>query len=341
MLAAGPADRVQRLVVVGVERGAGADAARLGRRVADRVVGAEAAAGLLDQRRRRGAAADHDVWRTADRSGSSKSGVAQQQRDLGGHAAEHRRHALARRGRARRRPASGRAGGSVDPSRRYQGSLVVKPMWANWVPASIGGPARRRPTRSPTSMRGDGGELALGERGALGQPGRARREHDRDRPVGVGGRSGGAAPPGAVRGQRARPRRRRRARHGRVDQVEAAPPARAAASRGLMPAVTAPSLGGAEVGDDVAGGRGEREQRRRRPSPTPRRGAATAATASDRAVELGVAERSCRRRSTKAVRSPEAAGRLADDGGEHHGDAGQRQARSRWSMRMALPRMIL
>ena len=45
------ADRVQRLVVVGVEGGADPDAAALGRAVANRVRGAEDPTGLLNERR--------------------------------------------------------------------------------------------------------------------------------------------------------------------------------------------------------------------------------------------------------------------------------------------------
>ena len=48
------ADRVQRLVVVGVEGGADPDTAALGRAVANRVRGAEDPTGLLNERRRRG-----------------------------------------------------------------------------------------------------------------------------------------------------------------------------------------------------------------------------------------------------------------------------------------------
>ena len=109
-LAARPPHRVERLVVVGVEGGAGADAARLGRRVADRVVGAEAPAGLFDERGRRRAAADHEL---ADRREVAlvEAGVAQEQARSGRPRRRASAAAPARPGRARRRPASGRAGG--------------------------------------------------------------------------------------------------------------------------------------------------------------------------------------------------------------------------------------
>ena len=56
----------------------------------------------------------------------------------------------ARASAARHRPSTW----VVVPSRRYHGSLVMKPTWANWVPASIGvGAVSGSPHASSTSMR--------------------------------------------------------------------------------------------------------------------------------------------------------------------------------------------
>ena len=86
----------------------------------------------------------------------------------------------------------------VDPSRRYQGSFVVNPMWANWVPASIG-------TGVPPPHRSadvDAGDRAPSWRSVniapLGCPVVPEVNTTHDRAVGVG-RQLGPVPPVAVR----------------------------------------------------------------------------------------------------------------------------------------------
>ncbi len=56
----------------------------------------------------------------------------------------------------------------VVPSRRYHGSLVMKPTWANWVPASIGvGLGGGIAPGVGDVDAGDGGQLAVAEQRAL------------------------------------------------------------------------------------------------------------------------------------------------------------------------------
>ena len=107
--AAGPADGEERLLLVGVERGAGAAAAALGGRVADRVGGVEARHRLAHHRRRRRGAAHHDRLHAARgrRRRGPRAGAAP--------SAAPRRRARGSGARrctpARRRPASGRGCG--------------------------------------------------------------------------------------------------------------------------------------------------------------------------------------------------------------------------------------
>ena len=118
----------------------------------------------------------------------------------------------------------------VDPSRRYQGSLVVKPMWANWVPASIG-TGVPSPHRSATSMRVIAASWRLVNVAPAGQPGRARREHHHDRPVGVGRAARAGARP-APSDDEPLDLVGRRDDDGRVDDVEAGPPLAARSAGG-------------------------------------------------------------------------------------------------------------
>ena len=163
---AGPAHGEQRLVVVGVERGGRPDAAGLGRRVADRVGGADALARLAHERRRgQGAAHDDGLDRATGRS-SSKSGWRSSSASWGATppmlamwwSAIEAQHVGGP-------PAVDEVQGR-GPTRRYHGSLVMKPMWANWVPDSIGPPAV--PAAVADVGRGDRRQLALAEHGALG-----------------------------------------------------------------------------------------------------------------------------------------------------------------------------
>ena len=135
----------------------------------------------------------------------------------------------------------------VIPSRRYQGSFVVKPTWANCVPASIGvGSAAGSPHASATSMRVTAASCRSRNSAPFGSPvvpdvktsatGRSGSSGERRRPA----RVGGAPPPG------------------RAVSSSSAPPAAAltaacsgGASRGFTPAVMAPDLGRRGVGDHV------------------------------------------------------------------------------------------
>ena len=73
-------------------------------------------------------------------------------------------------------------------SRRYHGSLVVMPMWANWVDASIAGPACPAGAHAPpVSATATASSWRSRNTAPLGSAGRPRGEHDRDRPVGIVG----------------------------------------------------------------------------------------------------------------------------------------------------------
>ena len=157
----GPADRVERLVVVGVERGAGADAARLGRRVADRVGGAEPA--RAPRATRAGGderAAHHDRLHRREVVGRRSRGRASISAICGATPPTLACVVLVRRGGARRRRATGRAGAWSCPSRRYHGQLGHE--------ADVGELGRRqhrrrrRPSGRPVAQvdAGDGVELA-------------------------------------------------------------------------------------------------------------------------------------------------------------------------------------
>ena len=221
----------------------------------------------------------------ADRSWSSKSGCAQQQRELRGDAADAGHAARRRSSAARRRPASGRCRCSGHgPRRRYHGSLVMKPMWASWVPDSMAPPAVPGSAHAPpVSIGGDRGQLALAEHGALGHAGRARGEHDR-RPGARGRRAARAAlrPRARLGGRRAARRRRsaisttlaparRRARPRPASALASTSAGRATSSTAARSAARRPrvdpgadgaELGQRGVGDDVVGGRrqGQRHQ---------------------------------------------------------------------------------
>ena len=146
-----PPDRVQRLVVVGVERRGETHAARLGRRVADRVRSTEPRTRLAHQRRRRHRATD-DQRLHARQVELVEQRRPQQQRDLRRDAADGRHAMRRRRLAARRRRASAPARRCGSPVRRYQGSFVITPMWANCVDASSGPPPPHSPALGPRSM---------------------------------------------------------------------------------------------------------------------------------------------------------------------------------------------
>ena len=298
-------------MVVRVEGGARADAARLGRRVADRVVGAEAPAGLVDERRRRRAATDHEL---ADRGEVAlvEAGVAEEQGDLGGHAAEHRQpHALGQVEHVGGPPAGEQVGGRSEP--QVPGQLGGEPDVGE---LGAGQHRHRRAVAPPVGDVdvGDRGQLAVGERRAAGQPGRARREHHHDGAVGVGGKLG-PVPPAAVRDE-SRDLVGRRDDDGRVDDVEAGL-ALGFGQPGVDAGGDRSRLGGAEVGDHVGGGGGEGEGHDRSgagPLRPQRRGGRLAAP-----VELGVAERGAVRIDERRG-GAEAVGRLADDLGDQRAD---------------------
>ena len=179
----GPADGVQRLVVVGIEGGARADPAGLGRRIPDRVRRAESPPSLLDERGRRRPTTDHDrAHRREVELGERR--LPEEQPDLGGHPAD-RGHLL--------------GGDDAQCIGRPPALEQVDARASPQVPGQLGGEPDvgelRRGEHGPTSTPrarglaevdvGDGVQLPLPELGALGLAGGAGGEDDKTGALGV------------------------------------------------------------------------------------------------------------------------------------------------------------
>ena len=188
----------------------------------------------------------------------------------------------------------------------------MKPRCANDVPLN----ERPPPSQvSPTSVCGDERELAVAVQRALGQSGRARREDDRDRPVGIVGERGRRfAADAQTRRAPCRARRRRGTRRRRGRRARPATSSTASRSRCRQPVVHARG-DRAELGrravreqvlgpgrqherDDVAGAR-----RRARPSPTATSSEIRSTSGYDSAQPRGAtyAVRSAKRRAASAI----------------------------------------
>ena len=146
-------------------------------------------------------------------------------------------------------PATASCSTSVQPRRRYHGSLVMNPMWQNCVEASIGR-ARAPGVETADVDRGDGRELPVGEHGTLRLAGRARREDD-----GRGARrrracSGDGASFVARSNGKSSPMMRSGASWSRTCCFSLG------ARRGLMPDVTAPSFASARYAATYRGSDG-------------------------------------------------------------------------------------
>jgi hypothetical protein len=132
----------------------------------------------------------------------------------------------------------------VVPSRRYHGSFVMKPTWANWVPASIGvAGAAGSPQTSPTSMAVTAASWRSRNSAPFGRP------VVPDVKTSATGRSGSAAR--ASTGRWLAPAAASSSSCPSSERTRAGPAVRATAScsggarRGLTPAVTAPTLAAA------------------------------------------------------------------------------------------------
>ena len=134
-------------------------------------------------------------------------------------------------------------------SRRYHGSLVVKPMWANWVDASMAGPACPAGAQAPpVSATATASSWRSQNTAPLGSPVVPDVNTMATGRSGSSGSAGGvpvaADERGAVGGQRrhlAAARTATTAGSARATSASCS----GGASRGLMPAVTAPSLAAA------------------------------------------------------------------------------------------------
>ena len=262
-LHAGPrsSDGEQRLVVAGVERRRGADAAGLGRRVADRVRGADPRSAPRARARAATSAPPITIVLTADRSKSSKSGSRSSSASCGATPPM-----LGMRLSAIRRSTSCARQRSITCTvlavRRYHGSLVMNPTWASCVPDSIGAPPPQRP---PVSASVTAASSRAPNTAPFGTPVVPEVRTMVTTPVGIGRQRGGASPawsrrrparivvdpvgplhrldrrvaragPRPARGWPARGRGRRRRPSRR---------ARDRSSGGSVPTVTAPSLASA------------------------------------------------------------------------------------------------
>ena len=155
---------------------AGAHAAGLGGRVADRVRGAEPAAGLGDELRAATAATHDDRLHRRDVV-AVEVGHAQQQRDLGRDAADRRHPVRVATSRAcRRRAIAPAARGACSRVGGTTGASCMNPMWANCVEASIGLPPSH--WSGPRRRWRDGVICRLREHRALRLAGGAGGEHD-------------------------------------------------------------------------------------------------------------------------------------------------------------------
>ena len=178
-----PPDADDRVLVGIVERGAEPDAG-LGARVARRERGAEPR--RVPPRPDPGVTGPPPTtmnW-TLSRSKSSKSGSREHERELRRHAGDGR-HPLALEQLERAAALPPRHDEAVTPPRRrLPGSLVMNPRCANDVPVKLA--AAAAPGVADVGL-GDERELAVAVERALRCAGRARREDDRHRPVGIVG----------------------------------------------------------------------------------------------------------------------------------------------------------
>ena len=201
-------DADDRVLVGIVERGAEPDAG-FGARVARREARAEPAARLLREPGRDRTAARDDVLHRLEVEGV-EVGIAQHERELRRHAGD-RRHAFAREQfeRGPRVPAfhdeRGAAAPQIAGELRHEAEVRERRA-AERATAAVPGVA-------DIGLR-DERELAVAVERALRQAGGARREDDRDRAIGIGGRAAGGASPVDAQlvqhGRRSTPRAGRR-----------------------------------------------------------------------------------------------------------------------------------
>jgi hypothetical protein len=128
-------------------------------------------------------------------------------------------------------------------SRRYQGSLVVNPMWANWVEASMAGPGVPGSAQAPPlSATATASSWRSQNSAALGSPVVPEVNTMATGRSGSGPRTGARRPsPAAARAATSAGSSSTSAGSARATSVSCS----GGASRGLIPAVIAPALAAA------------------------------------------------------------------------------------------------